>query len=92
MSSLARVGLYTTRDLRILQRARGHVSFDSAVGALKRSVEAEIPDGHVFVLGTGAHAPVLGSLITRIGITRRADGRVVVVHFDRGAITELEAL
>jgi hypothetical protein len=61
------------RDLRIIERAlekiRGaRIDFGDAVRALRESVEEEIPDGRIFLLGTTEHGPILGSIISGVGI------------------------
>lgn len=66
------------RDRRIIQltqrKLRGApVDFAEAMRALRESVEESIPDGKVFVLGMTGRGPILGSLISGVGIVQGLD-------------------
>lgn len=64
------------RDARIIDAAlekigKANVSFGDALRALRESVEEQIPDGRIFLLGHTAHGQIVGSIISGLGI---ADG------------------
>lgn len=83
------------RDARILRMTRatlaGRRGFDTALAALRASVERVIPAGQVFYLGAVDGRAVVGSLVSGVGIV---DGRVVgVVRVRRdGTVERLGAL
>lgn len=80
----------SARDTRILSLARqrlcGVHAFDDAIRALREAVEEAIPAGRIFLLGTTEHGPILGSVISGIGISDGADG-VHIVRVDRAGRT-----
>lgn len=73
-----RLGL-SNRDRRIIERARGKLgglqcNFDDAMRALREAVDEAIPDGRVFLLGHTEHGPIVGSIISGIGIVDHPAG------------------
>lgn len=73
------------RDRAILARtvallSGGDPSFEDAVDAIGDAVASAIPNGRVYVLGREPSL-VVGSLVSGVGITARADG-VYVVRID----------
>jgi hypothetical protein len=72
MVAVARPRL-SARDEQILALARSplHTDFASAVRALHDAVLAVIPAGRIYVLGDG---PIIGSLISGVGIVEREHG------------------
>ena len=52
--------------------------FDEAVRALHESVVELIPAGRIFVIGNTRTGPILGSIISGVGITPSPDGVVIV--------------
>ena len=80
------------RDRRILtlasRKARQTNDFNEAVRALKEAVEESIPAGRTYYLGAGQQGPIVGSIVSGIGITTE-HGEVVVVRVcpDRGPTT-----
>jgi hypothetical protein len=61
------------RDRRIINGAlkklgEANVSFADALRALRESVEEQITDGRVFLLGNTAHGPIVGSIVSGLGI------------------------
>jgi hypothetical protein len=72
------------RDRQILERARakltrgGCVEFGDAMRALTEAVEESIPAGRVFFLGEHEHGPVVGSLVSGVGIVESAGGIAIV--------------
>ncbi|KYF56915.1 hypothetical protein BE08_15730 [Sorangium cellulosum] len=83
----ARIAI-SERDRRIVALARrklGGTRFDfgDAVRALREAVEELIPAGRIFVLGAAELTPVVGSLVSGVGITAGAEG-VVLVRMEHG--------
>lgn len=84
------------RDLTIVARARRKLttpaaSFDDAMRALREAVAETIPAGRVFLLGRGVDSPVVGSIVSGVGIAEGCHG-VELVHMSRsGARTFLES-
>lgn len=77
------------RDQRILERAvakvRGaRVEFGEAMRALREAAEELIPDGRVFLLGVVDGEPIVGSIVSGVGIVERASGIQVVRAQGRG--------
>lgn len=74
------------RDRRILELALAklhgaRVDFNEAIGALREATEEVIPDGRVFRLGAADTAPIVGSIVSGVGIVECASGiRLVRVH------------
>lgn len=63
------------RDQAIIARARRkllglRVDFTQAVQALHEAVAESIPAGRIFLLGTTARGPIVGSLISGVGIVQ----------------------
>lgn len=63
----------TDRDRRIIERALekiggAEIDFAEAMRAMREAVEEEIPDGRIFLLGNTEHGPMLGSIISGVGI------------------------
>lgn len=78
------------RDRRIIDRALlklgvTRVDFDEAMRALRESVEEVIPDGRVFLLGHTEHGPIIGSIISGVGIVDHPVG-VQLVRAKRGEV------
>ena len=73
----------SARDRLVIDRARAklvgaRVTFAEAMRALHEATAEIIPDGRVFLLGTGAHGPIVGSLISGIGIADDPRGVQIV--------------
>ena len=67
------------RDRRILELARAKLDgargeFADAMRALREATEELIPDGRVYFLGVEDTAPVVGSIVSGVGIVERAAG------------------
>jgi hypothetical protein len=83
------------RDRQILERARaklargGCVEFGDAIRALQEAVEESIPAGRVFFLGAHEHGPVVGSLVSGVGIVESAGGIAIVRVHEDAALTWL---
>ena len=78
-----RAGLgLSARDAEILTRARGQLppgfTFVEAVAALLAAVEAVIPAGRLFELATGPRGPVVGSILSGVGMRGAACGVEIV--------------
>jgi hypothetical protein len=75
------------RDRRIIALAHRKlggmtVDFDEALRALREAVEELIPAGRIYLLGAAELGPIVGSLVSGVGIAAGAEG-VVLVHVDR---------
>jgi hypothetical protein len=57
--------------------------FDEALRALREAVAELIPSGRVYLLGTNERGPVIGSLITGVGIGV-GDGLVELIRVHQG--------
>jgi hypothetical protein len=72
----------SARDRRILALAlgklRGRIDFGDAIRALREAVEEAIPDGRVFALGRAGDAPIMGSLVSGVGLVETAEGVQIV--------------
>ncbi len=72
----------TSRDRRILDataaKLRGPAEFGDIVRALCEATEEIIAGGRVFLLGATADGPILGSIISGIGLVDRPDGTWIV--------------
>jgi len=82
----AHLGL-SARDQKILALARrllegAPVDFEEALRALRASVEELIPAGRVYLLGATEGGPIVGSIISGVGIVP-AEADIVVVRVDR---------
>ena len=67
------------RDRRIIVLARSKLfgsrcDFERAIRALCEALEELIPAGRVFVLGAGERGPIVGSLVSGVGIADTASG------------------
>lgn len=51
-----------------------NVCFADALRALREAVEEQIPDGRVFFLGNTAHGPIVGSIVSGLGIVEGPSG------------------
>lgn len=72
------------RDRRILDLARAklhgaRVDFSEAMRALREAAEELIPDGRVFLLGIADGGPIIGSIVSGVGIVEQASG-IQLVH------------
>ena len=82
------LGALSERDRQIIlsaQRKLRHarVDFAEALRALRESVEEAIPAGRVFHLGATELGPIVGSIISGVGIANGLDGvRLVQVSRD----------
>lgn len=54
------------------------VSFGDALRALREAIEEGIPGGRVFFLGADANGPILGSIISGVGIMNGPGGVEIV--------------
>lgn len=72
-------------DRAILARARAGLpvdcSFDDALAALGWAVRETIPHGRIFYLGEGPSGPIVGSLVSGVGLTPSPRG-ILVVQID----------
>jgi hypothetical protein len=80
----------TVRDRRILELAAGKLrgarfDFAEALRALREAVEESIPDGRVFWLGRTAEGPIVGSIISGVGLVDGAGGIQIVRAFGDGS-------
>jgi hypothetical protein len=82
------------RDRRIVALARrkleGHerVDLDEAVRALREAVEETIPAGRIWLLGSTSHGPIIGSILSGVGIAAWED-EVALVRVHDGRSTWL---
>jgi hypothetical protein len=65
-----------------LRGAQG--DFPAALRALQEAVERLIPAGRTYCLGDYTFGPIIGSIISGVGLAQDADG-IVVVRARRGA-------
>jgi hypothetical protein len=85
------------RDRRILTLALRKLGgaapdFGEALRAVREAVDELIPAGRVYLLGAADRGPIVGSIISGVGITRGA-GAVLLVRVDRaGRWTALGSL
>ena len=75
------------RDRRIIDLALSkvhgaRVDFGEAMRALREAAEELIPGGRVFLLGTTDSGPIVGSLLSGVGIVEREQG-IQLVHVQR---------
>jgi hypothetical protein len=99
--------ILTPRDRRIVLLAGAKVSVESAavhdarqrsedylnaVRALREAVEESIPGGRIFHLGEGPRGPILGSLISGVGIMLDEEGVRVVRRRKDGQVDVLDLL
>ena len=88
---LARHG-FTRRDRAILALARRHVGgstdFGEALRALREATERLIPAGRVYLLGERGGAPIVGSIVSGIGISPGPRG-VQLVRVAHGCVEGL---
>jgi|CZKU01.1.fsa_nt_gi hypothetical protein len=73
----------STRDREILtlalRKLRGpRATFGDALRALREAVEERIPAGRTYLLGSDANGPVVGSIVSGVGIVESAGGVLVV--------------
>ena len=78
------------RDRRILELAFAkldgtRVDFSEAMRALRGATEELILDGRVFHLGVAEGAPIVGSIVSGVGIVERSSG-IQVVRVQGGGI------
>ncbi len=71
------------RDRRIIEGARqkigdASVGFADALRALREAVEEQILGGRVFLLGNTAHGPIVGSIVSGLGIVDSPTGAQLV--------------
>jgi hypothetical protein len=95
-ATFAHLGL-SARDQRILALTRrrldgAHVDFQEALRVLRASVEELIPAGRVYLLGATANGPIVGSLVSGVGIVPAEAGALVVRVAREGRITTLGRL
>jgi hypothetical protein len=97
VTAARRVGLeISRRDRKIVGRALrklggAGLGFDDALRALREATEELIPDGRVYFLGAAgaagsagtASGPIVGSLISGVGIVESATG-IELVRVERG--------
>lgn len=83
------------RDAEILALARAllgpRTDFVSAVEALETAVVRTIPAGRVYLLGWTGHGPIVGSLISGVGVAQHREG-VDVVRVRDGQVERLAAM
>jgi hypothetical protein len=83
------------RDREILALARRQVrdsrDFSAVVRALQHAVEAVIPAGRVYVLDSSGGHPVIGSLISGLGVVADGSSGALVVRVARpGRLVTIE--
>jgi hypothetical protein len=70
------------RDRRILSLAARKLGasrdFGDALRALREATEEIIPAGKTFFLGANAHGPMVGSILSGVGLASGPDGLVMV--------------
>jgi hypothetical protein len=87
----------STRDQSIValacqKLANSTVQFGDALRALREATEELIPAGRTYLLGTCHAGPIVGSIISGVGIVPGVDA-VLLVHIDRsGGLTPLGTL
>ncbi|MDC0747473.1 hypothetical protein [Polyangium mundeleinium] len=91
-ATFADLGL-SERDRKILALARRHLEgapadFDEVLRAVQASVEELIPAGRVYLIGATKTGPILGSIISGVGIVP-AEAGALVVRARHGEITTL---
>jgi hypothetical protein len=84
----------SARDRRIIDCAHRKlngacVNFDDALRALRDAVEEHIPDGRVYLIGTLSGSPVIGSLISGVGIVDTGNDVSLVRVTRHGGATRL---
>jgi hypothetical protein len=74
------------RDREILALARQQVrdsrDFSAVVCALQHAVEAVIPAGRIYLLDSSSGRPVIGSLISGIGVVAEGSSGALVVRVE----------
>lgn len=78
LSALDRAILETARTLLPASTPRTRDGDAVIATALQRAVEEHIPAGRVYLLGWERDAPVLGSLISNVGVVRRGEALFIV--------------
>lgn len=73
----------TDRDRRILSLAHeklggAKVDLDEALRALGEAVREMIPAGRTYLLGTTEHGPIVGSILSGVGIAASPEGVVLL--------------
>jgi len=73
----------SARDRAILAAARQALrgsrgDFGDALEALQEAVQRLIPAGRTYYLGPGAYGPIIGSILSGVGIAAEPGGVVVV--------------
>jgi hypothetical protein len=66
-------------DLAIRKLGGGQSDFGEVVRALREATEELIVNGRIYFLGAGANGPIIGSIVSRVGIVGH-DDRVAVVR------------
>jgi hypothetical protein len=86
------VGL-SARDSRILalaaRRATNPKDFEAALRALRDAVEELIPAGRIFFLGAGTDGPIVGSLVSGVGITVEREEIIIVRRHPANGVKRL---
>lgn len=82
------------RDRRILELALAkidarRVDFSEAIRALREAAEELIPDGRVFLLGVTEVGPIVGSIVSGVGIVECASGIQLVRAQDSGEFSSI---
>ena len=82
------------RDRRIVELAFAKVNgvrvdFNEAVRALREAAEELIAGGRVFFLGVSDAAPIVGSIVSGVGIVERASGIQLVRVHDGGGFAPI---
>ena len=80
----------SARDREILalacrKLAGTRADFREALRALREAVEETIPAGRIYVLANDARGPVVGSLVSSVGIADGEDG-VAIVRVEAGSM------
>lgn len=85
------------RDLRIVEQTRAklvdaRIDFGDALRALHEAVAEEIVDGRLFFLGHAQHGPMIGSIVSGVGIVDHPAGVQLLRAKPGGAFTLLGKL
>jgi hypothetical protein len=96
LSPFRRAALHA-RDLRILRLAQhklggASADFAEALRALQEATREVIPAGRVYLLGQTRFGPIVGSLVSGVGIVETAGGARVIRVARDGTRTDLGGL
>ena len=80
--------------LRLLRRSLAHTTHDfpEVLRALQQIVAAMIPAGRTYLLGTYFNGPIVGSLLSGVGVCESASGALIVRVGREGLVSPLGRL